>query len=132
MLCQDKEEASRVMSQIKILIRPLYSNPPIHGARIVSQILGDADLRSQWLVDVKGMAQRIIDMRKRLRDGLAREGSSKNWEHITDQIGMFCFTGMKPDQVTCVVELCGTFLKIPILIFKILRLRRLLRTTAST
>lgn len=46
------------------------------------------------------MADRIITMRERLRDGLKREGSSKNWQHITDQIGMFCFTGLKPDQVS--------------------------------
>lgn len=98
-VCQDKEEASRVMSQIKILIRPMYSNPPIHGARIVTEILGNADLRKQWLGDVKGMADRIISMRTRLRDGLAREGSTLNWQHITDQIGMFCFTGMTPEQV---------------------------------
>ena len=51
------------------------------------------------LQDVKGMADRIITMRQKLKDGLAREGSTRNWEHITDQIGMFCFTGMTPDQV---------------------------------
>ena len=45
------------------------------------------------------MADRIIGMRTKLRDGLTREGSTRNWQHITDQIGMFCFTGMKPDQV---------------------------------
>jgi len=98
-VCQDKEEASRVNSQIKILIRPMYSNPPIHGARIVAEILSNPDLRTEWLGDVKGMADRIISMRTRLKDGLKREGSTHNWEHITDQIGMFCFTGMKPEQV---------------------------------
>lgn len=99
-VCADKEEASRVMSQVKILVRPLYSNPPINGARIVSTILGDATLRSEWLLDVKGMADRIISMRTQLRANLEKEGSSRNWNHITDQIGMFCFTGMAPQQVT--------------------------------
>jgi len=98
-VCADQEEAARVMSQLKILIRPMYSNPPINGARIVSTILNDADLRSEWLTDVKGMADRIIAMRTQLRDGLEKEGSVKNWSHITDQIGMFCFTGMTSDQV---------------------------------
>lgn len=51
------------------------------------------------LKEVKGMADRIISVRTKLRDNLKKEGSSKNWEHITNQIGMFCFTGMKPDQV---------------------------------
>jgi len=103
-VCQDKEEADRVMSQIKILIRPMYSNPPIHGARIVSEILSTPDLRTQWLGDVKTMADRIITMRTKLKEGLAREGSILNWEHITDQIGMFCFTGMKPEQVDKIVK----------------------------
>ncbi|RXG53915.1 Aspartate aminotransferase, mitochondrial [Armadillidium vulgare] len=98
-ICQDKNEADRVMSQIKILVRPMYSNPPVNGARIVSTILGTPELRKEWLQDVKGMADRIINMRTQLRDNLKKEGSSKDWSHITDQIGMFCFTGMKPDQV---------------------------------
>jgi len=98
-LCQDSEEAARVMSQLKILIRPLYSNPPINGARIVSTILGDPALRAEWLGDVKGMAERIISMRTQLRANLEKEGSVRNWQHITDQIGMFCFTGMSKQQV---------------------------------
>merc|ERR1712130_818378 len=56
-------------------------------------------LREEWMKDVKTMADRIIGMRTALRDGLAKEGSSHNWQHITDQIGMFCFTGMTPEQV---------------------------------
>ncbi|KAJ7351139.1 Aspartate aminotransferase, mitochondrial [Desmophyllum pertusum] len=51
--CESKEEAERVMSQIKILIRPLYSNPPIHGARIAGMVLSDPELRPQWEVEVK-------------------------------------------------------------------------------
>ena len=56
-----------------------------------------------WLEDVKGMANRIISMRQKLRDNLAKEGSIKNWNHITEQIGMFCFTGMTPDQVKLLI-----------------------------
>jgi len=96
---EDKDEAARVMSQIKILIRPLYSNPPRHGARIVSEILTNAELRTEWLGDVKLMADRIITMRNKLKAGMVKEGSIHNWDHITNQIGMFCFTGMKPEQV---------------------------------
>uniref|UniRef100_A0A069DT85 Aspartate aminotransferase n=1 Tax=Panstrongylus megistus TaxID=65343 RepID=A0A069DT85_9HEMI len=93
------EEAARVLSQIKILIRPMYSNPPIHGGRIVTKILSDPKLKSQWLLEVKGMADRIISVREKLKSQLAAEGSKKNWNHITDQIGMFCYTGLTPQQV---------------------------------
>jgi len=109
-VCKDKEEASRVNSQIKILIRPMYSNPPIHGARIVTEILSNPELKQKWLGDVKTMADRIITMRTKLRDGLKREGSTLNWQHITDQIGMFCFTGMKPDQVENIVKKHSVYL----------------------
>ena len=66
-------------------------------------------LRQEWLGDVKGMADRIITMRQRLKDGLAREGSTRNWEHITDQIGMFCFTGMTPEQVRFICRMFRLF-----------------------
>jgi len=99
LICSTKAEAAATMSQLKILIRPMYSNPPVTGARIAHEILTSAGIRSQWLVDVKGMADRIISMRSMLRAGLAKEGSSRDWQHITDQIGMFCFTGMTPAQV---------------------------------
>lgn len=98
-VCASKEEAQRVMSQLKIIVRPTYSNPPLHGARIAGLILNDPALRAQWLKDVKLMADRIISMRTMLREGLQKEGSSRNWQHITDQIGMFCYTGMTPPQV---------------------------------
>jgi aspartate aminotransferase len=97
--CKDKDEAARVESQIKIIVRPLYSNPPRHGARIAAEVMTNPALREEWMKDVKTMANRIIDMRTALKEGLVKEGSSHNWQHITDQIGMFCFTGMTPEQV---------------------------------
>ncbi|TKR92351.1 hypothetical protein L596_007023 [Steinernema carpocapsae] len=103
-VCVDKDESARVMSQLKILIRPMISNPPIHGARIANKILSDPKLKSQWLNDVKGMADRIISMRSQLKDLLAKEGSQRNWEHITNQIGMFCFTGIIPEQVEKLIK----------------------------
>ena len=118
MVCADGDEAARVESQIKILIRPMYSNPPRHGARIATEVMTNPELRAQWLSEVKLMADRIISMRTQLREGLAkngekyfyiletikltdvhRAGSSRDWKHITDQIGMFAFTGMTPEQV---------------------------------
>lgn len=55
-VCASEEEKARVDSQIKILVRPLYSNPPVHGARIVSTILGTEDLKQEWLGEVKGQS----------------------------------------------------------------------------
>lgn len=77
----------------------MYSNPPVHGARIASRVLNIPELRQQWLEEVKGMADRIIRMRSTLVENLKKEGSKHDWSHIVNQIGMFCFTGLNEKQV---------------------------------
>jgi len=94
-----EEEAKRVVSQLKMVIRPMYSNPPRHGARLVSTILSDPMLREDWETQCAGMAARINTMRTVLRERLKATGSVKCWNHITKQIGMFAFSGMTKEQV---------------------------------
>lgn len=93
------EERARVDSQIKILVRPMYSNPPVHGARIAAEILTNPALYDQWLAEVKGMADRIITMRALLKQNLEKLGSAHDWSHITSQIGMFAYTGLSAEQM---------------------------------
>ena len=78
-------------SQIKILVRPLYSNPPVHGARIAAEILHDFELNNQWREEVKGMANRIISMRALLESNLKKLGSKHDWSHITSQVMVFLY-----------------------------------------
>lgn len=100
LVCANAEEKNRVDSQIKIIVRPLYSNPPVHGARLAGTILGDGTLYKQWLGEVKGMADRINGMRADLKGLLVNDlGNKNNWDHITNQIGMFAFLGISPQQV---------------------------------
>lgn len=99
-----EEEKARVESQLKIVIRPMYSNPPVHGARLVQAILGDEQLTKQWRDEVKEMADRIISMRTALKDELKALGSTRDWAHIESQIGMFCFTGLSTEQCKRMVE----------------------------
>ena len=68
-------------------------------AQIVSTILQDAQLTSQWMHEVKVMATHIIEMRADLVDALKAAGSKHDWSHITNQIGMFCYSGLTPEQV---------------------------------
>lgn len=96
---RDEDEANRVLSQIKKVIRPMYSSPPRQGARIVTAILEDPRLTQDFLNQCKGMADRITLMRTLLRNKLADVGSTKNWEHITKQIGMFAYSGLSSEQV---------------------------------
>nr|AIT70228.1 aspartate aminotransferase [Dictyopteris undulata] len=98
-VCNDADEAARVTSQLKLVIRPMYSNPPIYGARLVTEVLSDPALTQEWSAECKAMADRIISMRTELRSCLERLGSKRSWEHITSQIGMFCYTGLTTEEV---------------------------------
>jgi aspartate aminotransferase, mitochondrial len=87
---QDTEEKARVDSQLKIIIRPMYSNPPAHGARIAAAILNTPELYGEWEAEVGMMAKRIISMRERLYDMLSKDLKAPGeWGHIKSQIGMF-------------------------------------------
>uniref|UniRef100_A0A7C8Z106 Aspartate aminotransferase n=1 Tax=Opuntia streptacantha TaxID=393608 RepID=A0A7C8Z106_OPUST len=98
-LCDNEKQAVAVKSRLQQIARPMYSNPPVHGSLLVSIILSDPDLKKLWLEEVKGMADRIIGMRTALRENLEKLGSPLSWEHITKQIGMFCYSGLTPEQV---------------------------------
>ncbi|XP_026428272.1 aspartate aminotransferase 1-like [Papaver somniferum] len=91
--------ASRVESQLKLVIRPMYSNPPVHGPSIVATVLKDRDLYNEWTLELKAMADRIISMRQQLFDALRARGTPGDWSHIIKQIGMFTFTGLNKEQV---------------------------------
>ena len=95
----------RISSQLAILQRSEISNPPAYGARIASMILNDPALFKQWEGDLRTMAGRIIDMRKALRSKLEElNGKEGSWKHITEQIGMFSFTGLTEKQVLKIRE----------------------------
>lgn len=98
-LTDSAEEAKRVQSRLKMIARPMYSNPPIHGARIVDIVLNDPELTAGWHADLKLMSGRIKDMREGLVSNLKSLGSEHDWSHITNQIGMFAFTGITKDMV---------------------------------
>ncbi|KAI1437937.1 PLP-dependent transferase [Xylaria sp. CBS 124048] len=90
---------ARVASQLAVLQRSEISNPPLYGARIVSTVLNDAKLFAEWEENLRTMSGRIIEMRKALRSKLEEYGTPGTWNHITDQIGMFSFTGLTEPQV---------------------------------
>jgi aspartate aminotransferase len=98
-VCNSAERASIVSSQMKLVIRPMYSNPPKHGALIVAKVLGNPERFARWRAELKAMADRILEVRAMLRKGLEDKGTAGPWNHITDQIGMFSFTGLS--QAEC-------------------------------
>ena len=98
-LCDNKEEAARVLSQLKIVIRTNYSNPPTHGGAVVAAVLGNPELRALWEQELGGMRVRIKEMRQKLVDGLKAAGVERDMSFITTQIGMFSYSGLTKDQM---------------------------------
>jgi aromatic-amino-acid transaminase len=98
-LCESKEEADRVLSQLKIVIRTNYSNPPTHGGAVVAAVLGTPELRAQWEKELGEMRVRIKAMRQKLVDGLKAAGVKQDMSFITTQIGMFSYSGLTKDQM---------------------------------
>ena len=98
-LCQDKEEAGRVLSQLKVVIRTNYSNPPTHGGAVVAAILNDPARRAVWEQELTEMRVRIKSMRQKFVDGLKAAGVTRDMSFITAQIGMFSYSGLTKDQM---------------------------------
>ena len=98
-LCESKDEADRVLSQLKLVIRTNYSNPQIHGGTVVAMVLNTPALRTQWEGELAQMRVRITDMRHKLVDGLKAAGVKQDMSFITSQIGMFSYSGLTKDQM---------------------------------
>ena len=98
-LCQNKDEADRVLSQLKLVIRTNYSNPQIHGGTVVATVLNTPTLRAQWEEELTEMRVRIKAMRQKLVDGLKAAGVTQDMGFITTQIGMFSYSGLNKDQM---------------------------------
>lgn len=91
-------ESDAVVSQLKVIGRPIWSVPPMHGATIVERILTDSDLTKKWRYELQTQAKRILHMRKLLHEGLSQRDPAHNWDHIIKQSGMFTYTGLSSDQ----------------------------------
>jgi aromatic-amino-acid transaminase len=94
-----KEEAGRVLSQVKRVIRTNYSNPPTHGGAVVAAALTSPELRKLWEVELTGMRERIRAVRQGFVDALAAAGAAADFSFIVKQRGMFSYTGLAAGQV---------------------------------
>ncbi|KAJ8867401.1 hypothetical protein PR048_031202 [Dryococelus australis] len=104
MVLKDKQFVPQVKSQVTLIVRGMYSNPPNHGGRIVSTVLNNPQLFEEWKECIRTMANRILSMRSGLKQRLQALGTPGTWDHITTQIGMFSYTGLTPRQVEHLVN----------------------------
>lgn len=98
-VCESKEEADRVLSQLKRVIRTNYSNPPTHGAQVVATVLTTPALRAMWEEELAGMRVRIKQMRVALQEKLKAAGVKQDMGFITQQKGMFSYSGLNKEQM---------------------------------
>jgi aspartate aminotransferase len=88
-----------VLSSLKLLIRTNFSNPPVHGARIVSHILADSKLKKEWEAELVDMRNRVVEMRNALTDALVSKCKTRDFSFFKDRAGMFSFSGLNLEQV---------------------------------
>jgi aspartate/tyrosine/aromatic aminotransferase len=88
------DQAQRVASQMKRIIRASYSNPPGHGARVAAQIMTTPALFTEWENELRVMSSRLSDMRQQLYEALVSNNTPGDWSHLQTQIGMFTFLGL--------------------------------------
>ncbi len=94
-----KDETSRVLSQVKRVIRTNYSNPPTHGASVVANILNSPELRAMWETELGEMRERIRGMRMAMVEQLAKLGAKRDFGFVAQQRGMFSYSGLTTEQV---------------------------------
>jgi aromatic-amino-acid transaminase len=93
------EEAARVLSQLKRVVRTNYSNPPTHGGDLVARVLTNPELRTLWDKEVAGMRERIKQMRSLLVERIAAKAPGRDFSFILKQRGMFSYSGLTKEQV---------------------------------
>lgn len=98
-VCATTEDAKRVLSQLKAGVRLHYSSPPIHGAQLIDLVLNDPELRQMWEKDIVQMRTRVQEMRRVLKSTLSAMIPHKNFDYLTEQQGMFSYTGLSKEQV---------------------------------
>ncbi len=108
-VANDKEEAARVLSQLKIVIRTNYSNPPTHGGTIVSTVLNSPELFAMWEEELGAMRDRIRLMRKQLVEKIKEHGGKQDFSFVLEQRGMFSYSGLTSAQVDRLREEHGVY-----------------------
>jgi len=93
------DEAKRVLSHLKRIVRTNYSNPPTHGSQIVATILASSELRNLWEKEVAEMRERIKAMRKALVEGIHKRVPGSDFSFVLKQRGMFSYSGLSKEQV---------------------------------
>lgn len=103
-VCQNSTEAKQVTSQLATVARNTWSNPPKYGSNLAKTVLSNPEMYNQWLADMQKMAGRIQTMRTSIVQKLRGLNNPHDWSHITNQIGMFAYTGLNKQQCEKLIQ----------------------------
>ncbi len=109
-ISSDGKTTAALRTQALNIVRTMYSMPPDHGAAVVSHILNDSGLRKEWLVELRGMRERLKEMRALLGTALRESAPDHDFSHIERANGMFCFVGISPEQVDRIKSDAGVYI----------------------
>lgn len=110
-VCHSKDEAERVLGQLKATVRRSYSSPPAYGATLITEVLQNEELKSLWLKELENMRLRMKDMRQSLFNVLIQQGADeRRYQFLLDQKGMFSYTGFSESQVEKLREDFGIYI----------------------
>jgi len=109
LICSSSEEGTRVLSQLKRVIRTNYSNPPTHGGSVVAHVLSTPALHQLWADELAAMRERIRAMRSQLVDKLKEHGVTQDFSFVLKQRGMFSYSGLSKEQVDRLREAHGVY-----------------------
>lgn len=94
-----EDQAARVLSQLKRVVRTNYSNPPTYGSQIVATVLTTPELRTLWEEELGGMRERIKSMRRALVERVQANVPGFDFSFVTRQRGMFSYSGLSREAV---------------------------------
>jgi len=109
-ICEDAAAADRVLGQLTGSVRANYSNPPTHGAKIVTRVLTSPELKASWEKELAAMCERIARMRVAIHDGLRAHAGEVALARYVKQRGMFTYTGLNPQQVERLKDEFGVYI----------------------
>ncbi|MES1964407.1 aspartate/tyrosine/aromatic aminotransferase [Psychrobacter sp. AH5] len=109
-VCPTSDEAKRVFGQLNYTVRRIYTCPPSHGGHVVDIVMNDEELHQHWVNEVYAMRDRIKAMRLKLKSVLQTKLPERNFDYLTEQKGMFSFTGLTPKQIERLQSEYGVYL----------------------
>ncbi|MEM9319355.1 MAG: amino acid aminotransferase [Pseudomonadota bacterium] len=106
----DTSHHATTQGNLATLNRLTYSFPPDHGARLVSMVLTDPELRADWVAELEDVRIGMLGLREGLASALRQETNSDRFDFVARHRGMFSQLGLGPEEVVKLREAHGVYI----------------------